>query len=104
MRGFRFAHVMKIGDADYCNIQKVKWLKRVPRIIISQDALHSFGGFSTVATSDDYSKQTECARPAIAGVLVFRRNNTIYRNPIRPLSFVTCSRRRVTNVGKLTYR
>lgn len=43
--------------ADYCNVRKVRWLKRVPRIVFSQDALHSFGGFSSVATSDDYLEE-----------------------------------------------
>jgi restriction system protein len=43
--------------ADYCNVRTVKWLKRVPRIAFSQDALHSFGGFSSVATADDYLEE-----------------------------------------------
>lgn len=47
----------QLVDADYCNVRKVSWLKRVPRIAFSQDALHSFGGFSSVATSDDYLEQ-----------------------------------------------
>ena len=44
----------KLVENDYCNVRKVKWLRTVPRIVFSQDALHSFGGFSSVATSDDY--------------------------------------------------
>ena len=34
----------KLVENDYYNVRKVKWLKRVPRIVFSQDALHSFGG------------------------------------------------------------
>ena len=41
-------------ESDYCNIRKVKWISLYPRIGFSQDALHSFGGFSSVATSNDY--------------------------------------------------
>ena len=44
----------ELVERDYCNIRKVKWMKRVPRIVFSQDALHSFGGFSSVATASDY--------------------------------------------------
>lgn len=47
----------KLVDNNYCNVRKVKWLKRVPRIVFSQDALHSFGGFSSVATADDYLEE-----------------------------------------------
>jgi restriction system protein len=47
----------KLAENDYSNVRKVKWLKRVPRIVFSQDALHSFGGFSSVATSDDYLEE-----------------------------------------------
>lgn len=47
----------ELVENDYCNVRNVKWLKRVPRIAFSQDALHSFGGFSSVATSDDYLEE-----------------------------------------------
>jgi restriction system protein len=47
----------QLVENDYCNVRSVKWLKRVPRIVFSQDALHSFGGFSSVATSDDYLEE-----------------------------------------------
>jgi restriction system protein len=47
----------RLVENDYCNVRKVKWLKRVPRIVFSQDALHSFGGYSSVATSDDYLEE-----------------------------------------------
>ena len=43
--------------ADYCNVRKVKWIKRVPRIAFSQDALHSFGSYSSVTSSDDYLEE-----------------------------------------------
>jgi restriction system protein len=39
---------------DYCNIRKVKWIKTVPRISFSRPALHSFGSFSSVSSSDEY--------------------------------------------------
>lgn len=48
---------LKLVENDYYNVRKVKWLKRVPRIVFSQDALHSFGGFSSVATSNDYLEE-----------------------------------------------
>jgi restriction system protein len=44
----------QLVESDYCNVRKVTWIKRVPRLSFSQDALHSFGGFSSVASSDDY--------------------------------------------------
>jgi len=44
-------------ENNYCNVRKVKWLKRVPRVVFSQDALHSFGSFSSVSTSDDYLEE-----------------------------------------------
>src|SRR4029077_18415030 len=47
----------QLVENNYCNVRKVKWLKRVPRIAFSQDALHSFGGFSSVAMSDDYLEE-----------------------------------------------
>jgi len=50
-------HDSELLQLDYCNTRKVKWIKRVPRIVFSQDALHSFGGFSSVATSDDYLEE-----------------------------------------------
>lgn len=62
----------KLVENDYCNVRKVKWLKLVPRIVFSQDALHSFGGFSSVATSDDYLEEviavlkSDKATPSVA--------------------------------------
>jgi restriction system protein len=47
----------KLVENEYCNVRKVKWLKRVPRIVFSQDALHSFGSFSSVSTSNDYLEE-----------------------------------------------
>jgi restriction system protein len=44
----------ELVDNNYCNVRKVKWLRRVPRVVFSPDALHSFGSFSSVSTSDDY--------------------------------------------------
>lgn len=45
------------GDLDYSNYRAVKWLKIVPRTSFSQGALHSFGSFSTVSTSNDYMEE-----------------------------------------------
>ncbi len=42
---------------DYCNIRKVEWLKTLPRTSFSQAALHSFGSFSTVSTSNDHLEE-----------------------------------------------
>lgn len=47
----------RLAENDYANVRKVKWIKRVPRIAFSQNALHSFGGFSSVATSNDYLEE-----------------------------------------------
>ena len=51
-------------EGDYCNIRKVEWLKRVPRLAFSQSALNSFGGFSSVATADDHLEEV---RAVLAG-------------------------------------
>jgi len=42
---------------DYANVRDVEWLKVVPRTVFSQPALHSFGSFSTVSTSDDFLEE-----------------------------------------------
>lgn len=47
----------RLVENDYCNYRKIKWLKRVPRIAFSQDALHSFGSFSSVSRSDDHLEE-----------------------------------------------
>ncbi|MGH7242569.1 MAG: restriction endonuclease [Phycisphaerales bacterium] len=39
---------------DYCNMRPVEWLQTVPRIAFSDAALHSFGSFSSVSTSDEH--------------------------------------------------
>lgn len=44
---------------DYNNFRPVEWLKVVPRTSFSQAALHSFGSFLTVSTSDDYLEEVE---------------------------------------------
>lgn len=41
-------------EGDYCNVRPVEWLKRVPRVAFSQEALRSFGSFSSVCTADDH--------------------------------------------------
>lgn len=43
--------------SDYSNVRPVEWLKTVPRIAFSDAALHSFGSFSTVSTSDEHLEE-----------------------------------------------
>lgn len=65
----------ELVDNDYCNIRPVKWLKTVPRIVFSDSALHSFGSFSSVSTSDEYleevlsvlSKEAGLSEPTVVG-------------------------------------
>lgn len=61
---------------DYCNVRPVEWLKTVPRIVFSDAALHSFGSFSSVSTSDEHldeviavlsGKQGGAAMPQVTG-------------------------------------
>ncbi|QQS09694.1 MAG: restriction endonuclease [Phycisphaerales bacterium] len=44
---------------DYSNIRPVRWLKTVPRIVFSEAALHSFGAFSSVSTSDEHLEEVQ---------------------------------------------
>jgi restriction system protein len=46
-------------ENDYCNVRPVEWLKQVPRTVFSQPALHSFGSFMSVSTSDDYLEEVQ---------------------------------------------
>ena len=48
-----------LREHDYCNIRRVTWIKIVPRTIFSQPALHSFGSFLSVSTSDDYLEEVQ---------------------------------------------
>lgn len=44
--------------AEECNnIRSIEWLKIVPRTVFSKTALHSFGSFSTVSTSNDHLEE-----------------------------------------------
>jgi restriction system protein len=62
---------------DYCNVRKVKWLKTVPRIVFSDAALHSFGSFSSVSTSDEHleeviavlDKEKDLGAPTVIGAV-----------------------------------
>lgn len=83
---YRFAHTMREGDpvvfpikptgeiavgrvagpyrrtdasdlAEYPHVRPVDWLAVVPRTAFTQAALHSFGSFLTVSTSDDYLEE-----------------------------------------------
>ncbi len=53
---------------DYCNVRKVKWLKTVPRIVFSDAALHSFGSFSSVSTSDEHLEEVIAVLKKVKGV------------------------------------
>jgi len=44
----------QLVQADYCNVRKVKWLKKVPRIAFSQEALSCFASATSVSTADDF--------------------------------------------------
>ena len=46
-----------LGKADYSNRRRVEWLKMIPRTVFSNSALHSFGSFMTLSTSDDYLEE-----------------------------------------------
>ncbi|MBX3362766.1 MAG: hypothetical protein KF705_15185 [Phycisphaeraceae bacterium] len=59
----------ELVDNDYCNVRPVKWLKTVPRIAFSDAALHSFGSFSSVSTSDEYLEEVIAVLSKEAGVL-----------------------------------
>jgi restriction system protein len=48
-----------LAENDYCNVRPVEWLKKVPRTVFSQAALHSFGSFMSVSTSDDYLEEVQ---------------------------------------------
>jgi restriction system protein len=56
---------------EHNNVRPVEWLKVVPRTMFSQPALHSFGSFLTVSTSDDHLEE-------VRGVL---RDNTPSEQP-----------------------
>lgn len=69
-----------LRDNDYCNTRPIEWLRKdVPRIAFSAAALHSFGSFASISTSDDFLEEVqtvlrgeavepvERARPSLAG-------------------------------------
>ncbi len=43
-----------LRDRDYCNIRSVEWLAKAPRLKFSQQALRSFGSYSSITRADDY--------------------------------------------------
>jgi len=47
--------------ADYANLRPVAWKQRVPRIAFSPAALHSFGSFSSVSSSDEFLDEVVAA-------------------------------------------
>ena len=44
-------------ENDYASLRPIEWLKIVPRTAFTQAALHSFGSFSTVSTSNDHLEE-----------------------------------------------
>ena len=56
---YRFASDdTELVEKDYHNVRPVEWLnKSVPRTAFSQAALHSFGSFLSISTSDDYLEE-----------------------------------------------
>lgn len=47
----------ELHERDYANVRDVDWLRIVPRTVFSKAALHSFGSFSSVSTSDDFLEE-----------------------------------------------
>jgi restriction system protein len=80
--------------SDYSNVRPVKWLKTVPRIAFSKSALHSFGSFSSVSSSDEFleevtevlSRQEGTDGPVVVGPVVPRqaRNGSDLPLPLVP--------------------
>ncbi len=58
----------ELVDNDYTNVRPVKWLKTVPRIAFSDAALHSFGSFSSVSTSDEHLEEVNAVLAKESGV------------------------------------
>ncbi len=47
----------ELHELDYANVRDVEWLRIVPRTAFSKAALHSFGSFSSVSTSNDFLEE-----------------------------------------------
>lgn len=47
----------ELVERDHCNVRAVEWLSQVPRTTFTQAALHSFGSFMSVSTSNDYLEE-----------------------------------------------
>lgn len=111
---YRFAHEMKEGDpivfpvkptgeisvgriigpyrrsdeedlAEYPHVRPVEWLAAVPRTSFTQAALHSFGSFLTVSTSNDHLE--EVVSVAVDGV-PSKRAGTLDNEPIDRSSMI----------------
>ena len=54
----------ELREGDCCNVRRVEWLARVPRVRFSQQALHSFGSFSTLSSADEFLEEV---RAVLAG-------------------------------------
>lgn len=48
-----------LANNDRTNVRSVEWLKVMPRTAFSQAALHSFGAFLAVSTSNDYLEEVQ---------------------------------------------
>lgn len=58
----------ELMENDYANVRQVKWIKTVVRIAFSDAALHSFGSFSSVSTSDEHLEEVIAVLAKEAGV------------------------------------
>jgi restriction system protein len=56
---YQWSRDKDLGANDYNNVRKVDWLKIAPRTAFSQAALHSFGSFLTVSTSNDHREEVQ---------------------------------------------
>ena len=54
---YRWSDDQDLRASDYNNVRPVTWLKVVPRTTFSQAALHSFGSFLSVSTSNDHLEE-----------------------------------------------
>ena len=70
---YEFSKNKELIEGDYRYVRDVEWLKIVPRTVFTKAALHSFGAFSTVSTSDDHLEEflnvlSESSPPSTAQV------------------------------------
>lgn len=54
---YRYEESGQLQELDYANVRHVEWLRIVPRTTFSKSALHSFGSFSSLSTSNDHLEE-----------------------------------------------